>query len=165
MLKHARLLGCLCALAFIVASRPAHAATGTAVDAETDNRAVRLWLETYSACMNKSDIAAFGGLWAEGADWAPPDAPMVSGRTAILALARATFEKYAVSHSFTAQAIRLVDGFGVAIVGASERYTPKVGSAAAWEQHVKGVIILRRSDDGSWTATHFIWNRDARPTP
>ena len=165
MLKHPRFLGWLCALAFLIASQPARAATGTAVDAETDDRAVKHWLETYSACMNKSDIAAFGRLWAEDADWAPPDAPMVSGRTAILAFVRATFEKYALSHSYSAQAFRLVDGFGVAIVAASERYTPKDGSAAAWEQHVKGVILLQRSEDGSWTATLFIWNRDARPAP
>jgi uncharacterized protein (TIGR02246 family) len=120
-------------------------------------------LKSYLASLNGGDLAAFGKLWADDARWAPPDAPMLSGRQAILEHARATFERYGIHHEFTSQAFKIVDGFGVALITTTERYTPKVGGGAAWQQSVKGAVVLRRADDGSWTATYFIWNRDAPP--
>ena len=156
--------GCLCALLITVPSQVARAATKPAI-AEDDTQAVETWLNRYSASINKGDPDAFGGLWADGADWAPPDAPLLSGHDAILGFARAMFEKYTVSHRFTAQRFKVVEGFGVAVIAGAERYTPKVGSSAPWEQKVKGVIILRRDEDGQWRGTHFIWNRDAPAKP
>jgi len=51
----------------------------------------------------------------------------------------------------------------VALITSAERYTPKAGGGAAWEQKTKSAVVLRREDDGSWVATYFIWNRDAPP--
>lgn len=135
-------------------------APATAQPTAADQKAVEAWLSRYSTSLNQGDLDAFGRLWVEGADWAPPDAPQISGREAILASARATFEKHAVSHRFTAQRFRLGDGFAVAVVAAAERHTPKSGGTAL-EQGLKGVILLRRDGDGAWRGTHFIWNRDA----
>jgi len=132
--------------------------------AAADTHAVEAWLTSYSASINKGDTDTLGRLWVDGADWAPPDAPLLGGRDAILGNARAMFEKYTVSHRFTAQRFKLGEGFGVAVVAATERYTPKAGGGTPWEQKVKGVIILRRDDDGQWRGTHFIWNRDAPAT-
>jgi ketosteroid isomerase-like protein len=139
-------------------------ATGAASEqssAAADAQAVETWLSSYSISINRGDPEALGRLWADGADWAPPDAPLVSGRDAILRLARDTFGKYTVSHRFTAQAFKVVEGFGVAIIAGAERYTPKTSTEVAWGQNVKGVVILRRDEDGLWRGTHFIWNRDA----
>ena len=156
-------VGYLCALLVTLPSQVARAAAEPAT-AEVDIQAVEIWLNSYSASINKGDPDAFGGLWADGADWAPPDAPLLSGHDAILGYARAMFDKYTVSHRFTAQRFKVGQGFGVAVVAAAERYKPKAGSGAPWEQNVKGVIILRRDDDGLWRGTHFIWNRDAPAT-
>jgi uncharacterized protein (TIGR02246 family) len=154
------LVGCLCAFLVTLPLLVTRAATEPA-NAAVDAQAVDTWLNSYSTSINKGDLEAFGRLWADGADWAPPDAPLLSGRDAILRVARAMLEKYTVNHRFTAQAFKVVEGFGVAVIAAVERYTPKVGSGAPWEQNVKGVIILRRDEDGLWRGTHFIWNRDA----
>lgn len=154
------LVGCLCALLVTLPSRVAHAASAPAT-AAVDAQAVETWLSRYSTSINKGDSEAFGRLWADGADWAPPDAPLLSGHDAILGFARAMFEKHTVSHRFTGQSFKVVEGFGVAVIAGVERYTPKVGSGAPWEQNVKGVIILRRDEDGLWRGTHYIWNRDA----
>jgi uncharacterized protein (TIGR02246 family) len=159
MIKQPRLLRWLCTLALAL---PSPVARATAAPPDVDFQAARAWLASYSASLNKGDLDTFGRLWAEDADWAPPDAPMRSGRQAILGSVRATLDNYALSHRYTAQAIKVVEGFGVAKITATERYTPKGGGGqAAWEQNVRGVIIMRRAEDGSWTATHFIWNRDA----
>jgi len=136
-------------------------ATAEPADAAADAQAVEVWLNSYSASINNGDPEAFGRLWADGADWAPPDAPLLSGRDALLGFARDTFAKYTVSHRFTAQAFKVVEGLGVAIIAGAEQYTPKTGSGVAWGQNVKGVIVLRRDQDGVWRGTHFIWNRDA----
>ena len=154
------LAGCMCASLVTLPSLATPAATDPA-DAAADSKAVETWLNSYSTSINKGDHEAFGRLWADDADWAPPDAPLRSGRDAILGFARDTFGRYTVSHRFTAQAYKVVDGFGVAIVAAAERYTPKTGSGVTWGQNVKGVIVLRRDEDGVWRGTHFIWNRDA----
>ncbi len=76
---------------------------------------------------------------------------------------RAVVEKYSLHHEFTSQAFRLEGGLGVALLTSKERYSPKAGGGAGWEQSVKGVVVLRRADDGSWIATYLIWNRDAPP--
>jgi len=153
-------VGCLCVLLATLPSQVTRAATEPA-KAGDDAQAVEAWLTSYSTSINKSDLEAFGRLWADGADWAPPDAPLLNGHDAILGFARTMFEKYTVSYRFTAQSYRVVEGFGVAVIAGAERYTPKVGSGAPWDQNVKGLITLRRDEDGLWRGTHFIWNRDA----
>lgn len=158
------IVGCLCALLVTPLSLVVHAVAEPAT-AAVDSQAVQAWLNSYTSSINKGQLDAFGRLWAAGADWAPPDAPLLRGHEAILRFARSMFEEYVVSHRFTAQGFKLGDGFAVAVVAAAERYTPKVGSGAPRDQKVKGVIILRRDDDGAWRGTHFIWNRDAPATP
>lgn len=155
--------GSLCALLVTPLWQVARAGAQPA-NPSADAKAVEAWLGSYSASINKGDLDALGRLWAEGADWAPPDAPLLSGQAAIREFARALFERYAVTHDFTAQKFRLGDGFGVAVVSAAERHTPKAAGVGPLEQHLKGVIILRRDPDGVWRGTHFIWNRDA-PRP
>jgi uncharacterized protein (TIGR02246 family) len=167
MTQRIKFLGCLCVLALIltVPQQSVRASTPEVSSTEADFRATRGWLESYVASINAGDLAAFGKLWADDADWAPPDAPMLRGRQAILVSARAAFDRYSMHHELTSQAIKVVDGFAVALITSAERYTPKAGAGAAWEQSVKGAVMLRRSDDGSWTATYFLWNRDAPPPP
>jgi uncharacterized protein (TIGR02246 family) len=144
-----------------VPQQSVRASTAEVPSTEADFRAVRGWLEGYLASMNAGDLAAFQKHWADDANWAPPDAPMLSGRQAILESARAVFDRYSMHHEFTSQSIKVVDGFAVALIALAERYTPKTGAGAAWEQSVKGAVVLRREADGSWTATYFIWNRNA----
>ena len=165
MIQRITFLGCLCILTLIptVPQQSARASTPDVSSTEVDIRAVRGWLERYLASINAGDLAAFGKLWADDAEWAPPDAPMLNGRQSILGSDRAAFDRYSMHHAFTSQAIKVVDGFAVALITSAERYTPKAGAGAAWEQRVKGAVLLRRTDDGSWTATYFIWNRDAPP--
>jgi ketosteroid isomerase-like protein len=142
----------------------ARASTPEVPTTEADQQAVRGWLGSYSASINAGDIAAFARLWSDGCDWAPPDAPMLSGKQAILEHARADFQKYRIRHEFTDQGFKVGDGFAVALISSAERYTPKADAGVAFEQKVKGVVLLNRSADGSWAATHFLWNRDA-PSP
>jgi uncharacterized protein (TIGR02246 family) len=165
MTQRIKCLSWLCALALIpaVPQQSARASTPEVPTTEADYRAVRGWLENYSASINAGDIVAFVKLWTDDGDWAPPDAPMLRGREAILEHARANFQHYRIHHEFTDQAFKVVDGFAVALISSAERYTPKAGAGVALEQRVKGVVILLRSADGSWTASHFIWNRDAPP--
>jgi uncharacterized protein (TIGR02246 family) len=162
-MTRAMVLGCLGALLVTPPAQVAPAGADPA-SAAADAKAVETWLSRYSSAMNGGDLEAFGRLWAKGADWAPPDAPLLSGQEAILESARALFQKYAVTHRFTGQRFRLGEGFGVAVVAAEERHSPKTGRGPAWEQNIKGVILLRRDDDGAWRGTHFIWNRDAPAT-
>lgn len=166
MTQRIKFLSCLCVLTLIpaVLQQSARASTPEVSSTEADIRATRGWLESYVASIKAGDLAAFGKLWADDADWAPPDAPMLRGRQAILASARAAFDRYNVHTELTSQGIKVVDGFAVALITSAERYTPKAGAGTAWAQSVKGAVILRRIDDGSWTATYFVWNRDA-PLP
>jgi uncharacterized protein (TIGR02246 family) len=154
---------CVVALVLAVCEQQARGSTREVPSTEADMQATRTWLERYAASINAGDLAAFGTLWADDADWAPPDAPMVRGRQAILECARPFFARYTIHHEFTSRGIKVVDRFAVALISAAERYTPKAGEGAAWEQNVKGVLLLRRTDDGSWVAINFIWNRDAPP--
>ena len=147
------------------AQESARAGTPEAPSTAADRRVVEGWLESYSASLNAGDLAAFGKLWADGAQWALPDAPVLEGRQAILEHVRAVVEKYSLHHEFTSQAFRLEGGLGVALLTSKERYSPKAGGGTGWEQSVKGAVVLRREDDGSWIATYLIWNRDAPPPP
>jgi uncharacterized protein (TIGR02246 family) len=153
----------LCALALALAASAAPAGSGDTEGTEAAHAAARRWLEAYSGSLNKGDLAAFAGLWADDADWVPPDAPMLSGRQAILGVARATFDTYTVRHRYTTRALKVVGGFGVATVAGTETHTPRDGSGAAREQRVRGVVLLRQSEDGSFAATHFVWNCDSAP--
>lgn len=165
MIHRRGFLSCSCALALIltVPYESARAITPEVSSTEADGPAPNAWLESYVASINAGDLAAFGRLWADDADWAAPDAPMLRGRQAILESARATFDRYSMHCELTSRGIKVVDGFAVALITSAERYTPKGGAGAAWEQSVKGAIMLRLAADGSWTATYFIWNRDAAP--
>jgi uncharacterized protein (TIGR02246 family) len=165
MSQKIKFLVCFGVLALIltVSQESARARTPEGSTTEADYRAVEGWLKSYSASINAGDLAAFGKLWADDARWAPPDAPTLSGRQAILDHVRAAFGKYSVHHEFTSQAFKIEGGFGVALITSAERYTPKAGAGTGFEQSVRGVAVLRREDDGSWIAPYFIWNRDAPP--
>jgi len=163
MIRRITYLGCLCAIALTATAPEPRASSRDTSGA--DNQVIPRWLASFSASLNQGDLAAFETLWTDDADWAPPDAPMLRGRQAILDHARVAFDRYRIHHTFTAQSFKAVDDFAVALITSVERYTPKASAGAAWEQGTKGVVVLRRSADGSWTAVHFIWNRDAAPPP
>jgi len=165
MAQRLKYLGCVggLILAATVAQDSARASVADVSSTEANVHAVQAWLRNYSASLNSGDLTAFGRLWVDDADWAPPDAPLVSGRQAILASARVTFQRYKIHHEFTSQAVKVVNDFAVALISSAERYRPTTAAGATWERRVKGVIVLRRTDEGSWAATYFIWNRDAPP--
>ena len=163
MTQTPRFLSSICGVALLIpmCQRQARGSTQEVQSTQVGLEATKYWLERYSGSINAGDLAAFGTLWADGADWAPLDARMVRGRQAILEFARPLFDEYTIHHEFTSQAIKVVNGFSVALFESAERYTPRGGEGATWEQSIEAVVLLRADDDGSWVATYFMWNRDA----
>ena len=133
-------------------------------DTEVDEEAIRAWLDRYVANNNAGDFDAYGGFWAEDATWLPPDAPLVEGREAILDYARPFFEGYTISQRFAVEEIEVADRFAFARVNSTERYTPTADAGEPLDLSVKAIFILRRKPDGSWVATHCVWNNNAPPS-
>lgn len=130
------------------------------IDTKSDEEAIRKWLDRYAATVIDGDFESFGSFWTEDVIWLPPDAPIIHGKVAILDFARPFFTQYNIDYKATVEEVKVVDGFAYIHFATNEKYTPKAGDTEPMVFRNKDIFLLSKESDGSWTATHAIWNQD-----
>ena len=127
-------------------------------DTKSDEEAVRKWMEQYVANNNAGDFDSFGSFWTEDVIWLPPSAPIVIGKAAILDYARPFFTQYNIDQNITVEEVKVADSFAYIRIAANEKYTPTADDTEPIVIRNKGILLLSKESDGSWAATHCIWN-------
>jgi uncharacterized protein (TIGR02246 family) len=137
---------------------------GKASDTSADTAAIRAGVDKYLAAWNKGDATAYGPMIADDAILMQPDGPVVSGRDAIVA------EITKENDTKTAQQTATVDEVIVtgdhAYARGTWNVTP-IGGAGANTQPLSGKwsILYKRSADGTWLTSRWMWNQETAPKP
>ena len=119
----------------------------------------RQWCEAILA----KDWDAFARLYTKDAVLMPPNAPLVVGPAAIAVW----FANPGISlQAFTARS-EAVDGEETLATFRSCYVMTFVvpGSAGSLTEHGKGLLVLRREEEGAWRIDIDIWNADGPPVP
>ncbi len=54
--------------------------------------------------------------------------------------------------------VKVADSFAYIRVAANEKFTPTADDIEPIVTRIKGIFLLSKESDGSWAATHCIWN-------
>jgi uncharacterized protein (TIGR02246 family) len=111
---------------------------------------------------NRHDSEGIADLYTEDAQILPPDAPLVEGRHAFIAMLNATFAAGGQSIQFKTVSMRQ-DGDLLIQVG---RYIMGItASRQSYDDPGKFVSVYARQPDGGLLITVTCFNRDATPQP
>jgi uncharacterized protein (TIGR02246 family) len=126
---------------------------------EEDVREFRAWLERYCATVTAGDFDAYRAFWTDDVVWLPPDAPERKGIAACMEYNRPLFEYYNSVETMSGEEIKVIGDFAFVRVNYTYEGTPKPDAdVEPRKEDGKGVFLLRREADGSWVATHCVWN-------
>jgi ketosteroid isomerase-like protein len=106
----------------------------------------------FEDCVNRGDIAAACSVYTEDARLLPPDAPMVTGRAAIVEFWKAAVPALGVKSVKLGTVELAVSGDMAREIGEA---TLALASGAAT---IKFVVVWRRQADGQWKWATDIWN-------
>lgn len=131
--------------------------TGADVEALTE------WIDRYCATVIAGDFEGYRTFWTEDVVWLPPDGPLLEGIDACMDRNRPFFEQYDLVEAMSVEEVEVADRFAYVRVNYTFKATPKPDAepTESVEEDGKGVFILRRKPDGSWVATHCVWNFNA----
>ena len=149
-------------LAFAVYSQQPRQIAQAAPTAETDVKAWKQWIDRYCATVMSGDLDAYSEFWTKDVAWLPPGEPVIKGIEACMAHHRPYFEQYKMVEKMSVEEIKLGDRFTYVRVNYTFRATPKAGGEPVVEDG-KGVFMMKRKPDGSWVATHCVWNLNTPP--
>ena len=137
---------------------------GTAsTDTSTDTAAIRAQVEKFIAAWNKGDSAAYGPMIADDAILMPPDGPSVNGREAIAATMAKDYDTTKAQQTATVDEV-IVTGAHAYARGAWN-VTPTGASADTTAVNGKWSILYKRSADGAWLTSRWMWNQESAPKP
>ena len=94
----------------------------------------------------------------------PPGEPIVEGIEAAKRWAEATFAGASLTVNYISSQVTVSGDWAVDRYTGSLTITPKAG-AAAMNEEIKGVHIMRKEADGSWKIAIDVWNPNTPPAP
>ncbi|MCU0962594.1 MAG: DUF4440 domain-containing protein [Pirellulaceae bacterium] len=126
---------------------------------QTDEQEIRAWLDRYCATVTAGDFAGYRHFWTDDVVWLPPHAPVRRGIEACMEHNRPYFEYYESVEKMVAEEIKIRDAFAYALVSYTYEGTPKPGQdVEPLQEDGKGIFLFQRRPDGTWVATHCVWN-------
>jgi uncharacterized protein (TIGR02246 family) len=138
-------------------AEPAQKVSKAASNSKADVEALKKWIDRYCATVTAGDLDGYRKFWTEDVVWLPPGGPVRDGIEACMDRNRPYFEKYNLVEKMSVEEVEVADRFAFVRVNYTFHATPK-GDAEPVEEDGKGVFILRRKPDGSWAASHCVWN-------
>jgi uncharacterized protein (TIGR02246 family) len=137
---------------------------GKASDTSADTAAIRAGVDKYLAAWNKGDATPYGPMIADDAILMQPDGPVVSGRDAIVA--EITKENDTKTGQQTATVEEVIVTGDHAYARGTWNVTPNAGAGANTQPlSGKWTILYKRSADGTWLTSRWMWNQQAAPKP
>jgi ketosteroid isomerase-like protein len=136
--------------------------TQSSPNAEADEAVLKSWFERYCAIVGACDFDAYRTLWTEDVIFMPPNGPRRQGIDDCVAVNQFYFEEYHSVEKHFVEEIEVADRFAYVRVEYTYEGTSKTGGAPLFEDG-KALFILKRAPDGSWLATHMMWNSDLPP--
>ena len=131
---------------------------------KNDEQSIKNWLDKYTTIVENGDIESYISLWTDNVVWMPPNASNLIGKQAISSFAEPYFSQYNIEFKPTIEEIKIISEFAYLRFTVIEKYTPKTGNAEPLVVTDKDLFLLRKESDGSWVATHGIWNEYKAPS-
>lgn len=153
-LRTAFLLSLLTAAA--AGAQPSAPRPAAIAEAET---AIRNMAVEYTAAVAAGDVEKFLTFFSDDVIVEPPDAPALRGKTAFAAWAAPFFSQFTMEEALSYEMLDVQGDQAYGAYAYTFTLTPKAGGAPITETG-KGMVILKRSADGSWQWTRSLWNRD-----
>lgn len=125
--------------------------------------AIRQMAADYAAAVGAGDFDGFLAFFTDDVIVYPPGEPAVEGKDALRAWSQPFFDRFHMEETISYEGLKLADDWGVGWYRYTFTTTPKEGGEGATEEG-KGVVVLRRQEDGSWKWSLSAWNRN-EPTP
>jgi ketosteroid isomerase-like protein len=149
--RAAMLLGTLAAVAC------SRAPSGPPATSGSDSLAVRAAYDERVAGLEAGDLERWLVAHAAGVRFVDPDAADIVGTDALRAWGQPFFTQFTMKVGETVEELE-VDGTRAFIrYSFASEFLPKSGGTAIASRG-KGLLLLRRQDDGHWKVTHNIWN-------
>lgn len=149
----------LVAWAFVAPRRWCPQAAQAGPKAEADVHRIKAWIERYCETVTAGDFDGYRAFWTEDVVWLPPNAPVRKGIEACMEHNRPLFEYYDSVETMTAEEVVIAGPIAFARVNYTYEGTPKPGiDVELLKEDGKGIFLFRRRPDGSWVATHCVWN-------
>ncbi len=123
----------------------------------SDSLAVRAVYEQRIAGLDSGDLARWLAAHAADVRFVDPDQADIVGIDSLRAWGKPFFEQFTMKTGETVEELS-VDGRRAFIrYSFAAEFTPKSGGAPIASRG-KGLLLLRREQDGAWRITHNIWN-------
>ena len=121
-----------------------------------DEAAIREWHRKYHDSCNRGDLETFKTLWDDEITWLPPNAPIMKKKTC-LEMAENLMRNYHINQNPSIDEVKTDNGLAYSRISYRETYNPK-GDGEPIINNGKAMYLFRRRSDGSWIATHCVWN-------
>jgi len=148
----------------VVAFSVACGGAATPVNTEADVAAINAVREREMGFVNSGNPDSLSAVYASDVIMMPPNEPAVNGRDAVRQWAQTAFGQVTMSVRYTNTQVTVAGDWAVDRYTGVLTVTPKAGGAPMEEQ-IKGVHVMRREADGSWSIAQDVWNSDAAPPP
>jgi uncharacterized protein (TIGR02246 family) len=136
------------------------------VNDPADAEAIRNLNAEYDKAASSQDLAWFSAnFYTDDAVALPPNDPMVSGKEAIAADDKETYDQYS-STQLSGPVEEVLSSGNLAVARGAYAWSgmPKASGLSAVNEKGKWVGIFRRQGDGKWKCSQLIWNSD-QPAP
>jgi uncharacterized protein (TIGR02246 family) len=124
---------------------------------QSDKETIRKWFKNYLGAVRKGDYEAYPTYYTEDVVMLPPNHPALYGIDTLVQMAKANFDRYNVEVDVTIEEILVDDSIALARLSVIEVMIPK-GDGESLKDDRKTLFIFRRNADGSWSASHCMWN-------
>ena len=128
-----------------------------AAGSEEDIAAINKVREMEAATVNdaKNDIVT--QIYAEDVESIPPGEAILKGLDAVQRWLMDLVEQYDAELKYTGSDVKVVGDSAIEQYAGIVTMAPKSGGESI-TQHIRGIHVYRRGEDGSWKITHDIWN-------
>ena len=124
---------------------------------EEDIAAINKVREMEAETVNEAKTDSVKRIYAEDVESIPPGEAILKGSDAVQRWHTDLVEQYDVELKYTGSDIKVVGDWAIEQYAGVVTMAPKSGGESMTE-HVRGIHVYRRGDDGAWKITHDIWN-------
>lgn len=134
----------------------------TPVDTAAAEQAINAVREREISSFITGDVDALAALFTANCQIMPPNEAALAGRDEARAWAEGVSSQFTIDGKYTSSEIDVTDDWAIERYTGVLQLTPKAGGDTV-EEHIKGMHIYRRQEDGSWQIFYDVWNSDSPP--